>query len=156
MDIVRSDDVNHVVRLHRAVYESEYGLDPSFADEVATDMAEMRRRGFPGARDGLWLAQDGGDVLGTVALVEESRVLGRLGFLVLEPAARGTGAGRRLVETVLGAARATGYERLHLFTFSGLTAAGSLYRSVGFELTSSEDVVRWGRRMEWQRYELAL
>lgn len=156
MDIVRSDDVNHVVRLHRAVYESEYGLEPSFADGVATQMAELRRRGFPGPREGLWLAKVDDDVAGTIALIEESLTLGRLADLVLRPETRGSGAGRRLVNTVLEAARAAGYERLQLFTFSDLTAAGSLYRSVGFELASSEDVVRWGRRMQWQRYELAL
>ena len=156
MDIVSSDDVNEVVRLHRAVYEAEYGLDPSFGDGVATQMAELRRRGFPGPREGLWLAEEEGEVLGTITLIEESRVLGRLGHLVLVPDARGTGAGRRLVATVLDAARAVGYERLQLFTFSDLTAAGRLYRSVGFEPASEEDVVRWGRRMLWQRYELAL
>jgi hypothetical protein len=59
VEIVSSDDVNHVVRLHRAVYEPEYGLQPSFADSVATQMAELRRRGFPGAREGLWLAKAG-------------------------------------------------------------------------------------------------
>jgi GNAT superfamily N-acetyltransferase len=156
VQIVPSDDVNAVVRLHRQVYEAEFGLDPSFAQSVATQLAELRRGGFPGPRTGLWLAQRGGEVVGTIALFEESLTLGRLGDLVLLPEARGMGAGRRLVETVLDAARAAGYERLQLFTFSGLTAAGSLYRNVGFELASSEDVVRWGRRMDWQRYELAL
>ena len=156
MNIVSSDDVNHVVRLHRAVYEPEYGLEPSFADEVATQMAEFRRRGFPGAREGLWLAKADEEVVGTVTLIEESLALGRLGHLVLLPAARGTGAGRRLVDTVLGAAREAGYERLQLFTFSDLRAAGRLYRSAGFEVANAEDTVRWGRRMTWQRYELAL
>ncbi len=156
MDIVRSDDVNHVVRLHRTVYESEYGLDPSFADGVATQMAELRRGGFPGPREGLWLAELDSAVLGTVTLIQETIALGRLGHLVLLPEARGTGAGRRLVNTVLDTARAAGYERLQLFTFSDLSAAGSLYRSVGFEVASAEDTVRWGRRMQWQRYEMAL
>jgi GNAT superfamily N-acetyltransferase len=156
VEIVPSDDVNPVVRFHRAVYEAEYGLDRSFADGVATQMAELRRAGFPGPREGLWLARLDGEVVGTVTLIEESLELGRLGHLVLVPAARGTGAGRRLVNTVLDAARAAGYERLQLFTFADLRAAGALYRSVGFEVASTEDTVRWGRRMDWQRYELAL
>ena len=57
---------------------------------------------------------------------------------------------------MLEAARAAGYERLELATFSDLTAAGGLYRSVGFEKVSGERTVRWGREMEWQRYELEL
>lgn len=148
--------VNEVVRLHRHVYESEYELEPSFADDVAVQLAELSRSSWPGPREGLWLARLGGRTVGSVTLIEEDRKLGRLGHLVLLPDARGTGAGRRLVETVLAAARAAGYERLHLFTFSDLRAAGALYRSVGFEVASAEDSLRWGRRMQWQRYELAL
>jgi GNAT superfamily N-acetyltransferase len=148
--------VNEVVRLHRQVYESEYELEPSFGDDVAVQLAELSRSNWPGPREGLWLARLDGRTVGSVTLVEEGQKLGRLGHLVLLPDARGTGAGRRLVETVLAAARGAGYERLHLFTFSDLRAAGSLYRSVGFEVASAEDTVRWGRRMQWQHYELAL
>lgn len=151
-----AEDVNAVVRLHREVYEREYGLDASFGDGIATQMAELRRDGYPRPREGLWLAMLGERAVGSVTLIEESLELGRLGHLVLHPEARGGGAGRRLVESVLEAASAAGYERLHLFTFSDLTAAASLYRSVGFEVVSTEDVVRWGRRMDWQRLELAL
>ena len=150
------DAVNEVVRLHRMVYEGEYDLEPSFANDLATQLAELARSGWPGPREGLWLARLDGQTVGSVTLIEESSDLGRLGHLVLVPDARGTGAGRRLVETVLAAARAAGYERLHLFTFSDLRAAGSLYRSVGFAVSSSERRLRWGRLMDWQRYELAL
>jgi GNAT superfamily N-acetyltransferase len=150
------DAVNEVVRLHREVYEGEYELEPSFANDVATQLAELSRSGWPGPREGLWLARLDGRTVGSVTLIQESLELGRLGHLVLLPEGRGTGAGRRLVETVIAAARAAGYERLHLFTFSDLSAAGSLYRSVGFAVSSSERRRRWGRSMDWQRYELAL
>ena len=156
MDIRPSDDVNAVVQLHRAVYEGEFGLDESFAREVAMRLAELRRAGFPGPREGLWLAEAEDATVGSITLNEEDARLGRLGHLVLLPEARGTGAGRRLVEAVLNAARAAGYEHLELYTFSDLDAAGGLYRSVGFERVSGERVLRWGRRMEWERYELAL
>jgi GNAT superfamily N-acetyltransferase len=150
------DAVNEVVRLHREVYENEYELEPSFANDVATQLAELSRSGWPGPREGLWLARLGDRTVGSVTLIQESSELGRLGHLVLLSEARGTGAGRRLVDTVLDAARAAGYERLHLFTFGDLRAAGSLYRSVGFVVSSSERRRRWGRSMDWQRYELAL
>jgi GNAT superfamily N-acetyltransferase len=151
-----AEDVNSVVRLHRDVYESEYGLDESFGADVATRLSELRRGGWPGPRDGLWIAEVDGRAVGSITLNDEGCVLGRLGHLVLTPETRGTGAGRRLVEQVLEAARAAGYERLELATFSDLSAAGSLYRSVGFVCVSSEREVRWGRPMEWQRYELEL
>ena len=151
-----ADDVNELVRMHGEVYESEYGLDPSFAADVATQLAELRRRGWPGPGEGLWLAELGDQVVGSITLYEVGGGTGRLGDLVLTPEARGSGAGRRLVEQVLEAARAAPYERLELETFGDLTAAGSLYRSVGFEKVSDEHTVRWGREMDWQRYELEL
>jgi GNAT superfamily N-acetyltransferase len=151
-----SKDVNTIVRLHRYVYEGEYGLDRSFARDVATRLAELRRGGWPGPREGLWIAEADGKAVGSITLNDQGHGLGRLGHLVLTPETRGTGTGRRLVEQVLETARAAGYERLELSTFSDLTAAGSLYRSVGFANVSTEQAVRWGRAMEWQRYELEL
>ena len=148
--------MNTIVRLHRHVYEGEYGLDRSFARDVATRLAELRRGGWPGPREGLWIAESDGRAVGSITLNDQGGGLGRLGHLVLSPEARGSGAGRRLVEEVLEAARAAGYERLELATFSDLSAAGSLYRSVGFVNVSTERTVRWGRQMEWQVYELAL
>lgn len=149
-------DVNAVVRLHRDVYGSEYGLDRSFARDVATTLAELRRDGWPGPGEGLWLAELDGQVVGSITLNEVGGGMARLGHLVLTPQARGSGAGRRLVEQVLEAARAAPYERLELATFSDLSAARSLYVSVGFAKVSGERALRWGRAMEWERYELEL
>ena len=150
------DDVNTVARLHAEVYEAEYGLDPSFAADVSLRLSELRRRGWPGPRDGLWIAEADGRPVGSITLDDQGGGLGQLGHLVLTPETRGTGTGRRLVEQVLAAARAVGYERLQLFTFHELSAARSLYQSVGFVKVSGEQTVRWGREMEWERYELAL
>jgi GNAT superfamily N-acetyltransferase len=149
-----SEDVNTVVRLHGEVYGAEYGLDPSFAADVATRLAELRRGGWPGEREGLWIAEADGSAVGSITLNDEGAGLGRLGHLVLTPETRGSGTGRRLVELVLEAARAAAYERLELATFSDLSAARSLYQSVGFVKVSGEHTVRWGREMEWERYEL--
>jgi ribosomal protein S18 acetylase RimI-like enzyme len=151
-----AEDVNTVVRLHGEVYEAEYGLDPSFASDVAVRLSELRRRGWPGPRDGLWIAEANGAAVGSITLDDQGGGLGQLGHLVLTPETRGSGTGRRLVDHVLDAARAAGYERLQLFTFDDLSAARGLYLSFGFEKASDERTVRWGRAMAWQRYELEL
>ena len=106
--------------------------------------------------DGLWMAELDGTVVGGVTLRDLGHGLARLGHLALQPEARGSGAGRALVESVVEAARAAGYERVELLTFSALTEARELYRRTGFEMTSTERTVRWGREMEWERWELAL
>jgi N-acetylglutamate synthase-like GNAT family acetyltransferase len=149
-------DVNELVRVNGEVFEPEYALSPAFAGDMAVQLAELRRSGWPGEREGFWVAELDGQVVGGVTLRDLGGGLARLGHLALQPEARGTGAGRRLVENVLEAARAAGYERIELLTFSALTDARELYRRAGFEITSSEHTVRCGREMDWERWELAL
>ena len=151
-----AQDVNEVVRINGAVFEPEYGLARSFASDMAVQLSELRRSGWPKAGEGLWIAELDRRAVGAVTLRDLGGGLARLGHLALTPEARGSGTGRRLIETVLAAARAAGYERLELLTFSDLTAARELYRRGGFELQSSEHVVRWGRELDWERWELAL
>jgi ribosomal protein S18 acetylase RimI-like enzyme len=151
-----AEDVNDVVRINGAVFESEYGIDASFASDMAVQLAELRRSGWPGDGEGLWVAELNGRVVGAITLRDLGDGLARLGDLALMPEARGSGAGRRLVETVLEAARAAGYERIELVTFSDLAAAREIYTRAGFRMASSENVFRWGRELDWERWELAL
>ena len=159
MQIRRGDsarDVNELVRVNGEVFEPEYALSPSFAGDMAVQLAELRRSGWPGKREGLWIAELDGQVVGGVTLRDLGDGLARLGHLALQPEARGSGAGRRLIESVLDAAREAGYERVELMTFSALTVARDLYRRAGFEMTGSERALRWGREMDWERWELSL
>jgi GNAT superfamily N-acetyltransferase len=151
-----ADDVNAIVRINGEVFEPEYGMEPSFAGDMAVRLAELRRSGWPGEREGCWIAELDGRLVGGVTLRDLGGGLARLAHLALRPEARGTGAGRRLVDIVVDAARAAGYERLELMTFRDLESAREIYRRGGFELKSSEHIVRWGRELDWERWELAL
>jgi GNAT superfamily N-acetyltransferase len=151
-----AEDVNAIARINGDVFEPEYGMEPSFASDMAVQLAELRRSGWPGAGEGCWIAELDGRAVGAVTLRNLGHGLARLGHLALRPEARGTGAGRRLFDTVVDAARAAGYERLELMTFSDLGAAREIYRRGGFELMGSKHVVRWGRELDWERWELAL
>jgi GNAT superfamily N-acetyltransferase len=152
-----ADDLNELVRVNGEVFEREYALSPAFAGDMAVQLAELRRSGWPGGPgDGLWIAEQGGAVVGGVTLRDLGGGLARLGHLALQPEARGSGAGRRLVESVIEAARAAGYDRVELMTFSALTEARELYLRTGFEMTSTEHTVRWGRELDWERWELSL
>lgn len=63
-----AEDVKDVVRINREVFEPEYGLDPAFADELAVQLAELRRSGWPGEGEGLWIAEQDGRAVGGVTL----------------------------------------------------------------------------------------
>ena len=151
-----ADDVNAIARINGEVFEPEYGMEPSFAADMAVQLAELRRSGWPGEGEGCWIAELDGRPVGAVTLRDLGGGLARLGHLALRPEARGTGAGRRLFETVVEAAREAGYERLELMTFRDLETARKLYRRAGFRVMSSEQIVRWGRELEWERWQRAL
>jgi GNAT superfamily N-acetyltransferase len=104
-----------------------------FAEELAT---------LPGAyaspRGMLMLAGPAGAAVGCIAL----RPLAPAGSapdataevkrLYVRPEARGTGLGRRLVQTVIDGARAIGYRELKLDTLDRMADARSLYAHLGF------------------------
>jgi N-acetylglutamate synthase-like GNAT family acetyltransferase len=123
---------------------------------MAVQLAELRRSGWPGPGEGLWIAELDGRAVGTVTLRDLGGRLARLAHLALLPEARGTGTGRRLVELALAAARQAGFERVELVTFGELVAARELYRRAGFAMTSCEHEFRWGRELDRERWELAL
>ena len=151
-----ADDLNAIARINGEVFEPEYGMEPSFAGDMAVQLAELRRSGWPREREGCWIAELDGHPVGGELARDLGGGLARLGHLVLRPEARGSGAGRRLFDTVVDAARSAGYERLELMTFRDLEAAREAGRRGGFEMTSSEHMVRWGRELDWERWELAL
>ncbi len=53
--------------------------------------------------------------------------------LYVRPAHRGSGIGRALAEAIIDAAREQGHDTMRLDTVVSMTAARSLYRSLGFE-----------------------
>lgn len=80
----------------------------------------------------LLVAIDGGTAAGCIALGRLSDTVCEMRTLFVRPAARGTGAGRQLVETVLAEARAIGYSHMRLDSLRFMEDAYQLYRSLGF------------------------
>jgi ribosomal protein S18 acetylase RimI-like enzyme len=154
---LRAADLGAILALHGRLITREYGLDPTHEGYVGASLAEPAIRGFPGVREGIWVVERDGTVIGSIGLTDDGDDVAGLRWFVLDPSLRGRGLGRRLVSELIAEAREKGFARVQLETFSELRAAAHLYRAHGFELTHAEIGPRWGRdEITYERYELPL
>jgi GNAT superfamily N-acetyltransferase len=152
----REGDAGAIVEVHRRVYVPEYGMNDVFLERVAAGIHAAVACGWPDVAGVVWLVEHAGGVRGTLALTDEGDGLGRLRWFALERPLRGRGLGRLLVSELLARARADGYRRLELETFSALSAAARIYRDVGFQITWERERDDWGPPITYQHYALAL
>ena len=121
---------------------------PGVAEEGAY-VEELRDVGGRAAHVPVLVAVDdaSGEVLGGVAYVPDPGPFAEIErddeagirMLAVAPEAQGRGVGRALVEACVERARAAGKRRLVLLTLPSMTAAQSLYRSLGFERDEAND-----------------
>ncbi|MFO0741453.1 MAG: GNAT family N-acetyltransferase [Labilithrix sp.] len=91
-------------------------------------------------RDGrFWVAELGGEIIGTVAIRPKDEGRCELKRLYLRPDARGLGLGQRLYEEAEAFARAVGYAKLWLDSSRRFTSAHRLYERNGFVLVERLD-----------------
>jgi DNA-binding MarR family transcriptional regulator/GNAT superfamily N-acetyltransferase len=151
----RPGDIGWVVQSHGALYASEYGWDSSFEVLVA-EIAAKFLASFDASRERCWIAELDGAQVGSVFLVRHSDEIAKLRLLLVDPAGRGQGLGRRLVGECITFARACGYRKITLWTQSILVAARKIYQDAGFVQVASEPHRSFGQSLIGETWELSL
>lgn len=151
--------MGRLLALQIETYAPALGFGRAFEAKVGADMAEFLGR-YDCARDLLLTALVGDRVVGGITLDrgEHDPALGlaHLRWFVVDPALRGQGIGRAVLEQTVDFARARGDRQIYLWTVADLPAARRQYDAQGFVLAEQRRAATWGKDMTEQRLVLDL
>ena len=140
--------------LQTRYYAREHDFGVVFEAGRMVDIADFLAR-FDPSRDGVWVAVQGGQVLGTIVIDGGSTgdpASAQLRWFIVADALRGSGLGRRMMQAAMDFSRA-GYARVELGTFHGLHAARHLYETFGFRKVIERRSTQWGPEVLEQHWE---
>jgi ribosomal protein S18 acetylase RimI-like enzyme len=132
-----------------ALTDAPDAFGPLAADAEAESDAYWRERAANLAARNLeiFIARRGGEGVGLVSAHLSGEAVGSIGAMWVDPALRGVGLGRRLLERACESLIARGAKRLRLWVTDGNTRAMALYESEGFERTGITEPLRAGSEL---------
>lgn len=135
----------------------EYGWDERF-EALVTKIAAQFVDQFDAACERCWIAERGGEIVGSVFLVKSHDEEGaaKLRMLYVDPKVRGMGIGNKLVEECVQFARDRRYKKITLWTQDVLLGARRLYTRNGFKRTSHGKHNGFGSNLTGETWDLEL
>jgi DNA-binding MarR family transcriptional regulator/GNAT superfamily N-acetyltransferase len=151
----RLGDIGWIAHRQAILYAQEYGWDETYEALAAEILAAFVNGNDPRTERG-WIAERDGTIMGSVFLMRASETVAKLRLLYAEPAVRGHGLGRRLVDTCIQFARDNNYRTLTLWTNYVLLPARRIYQQAGFTKVASKLHRSFGKDLIGETWELAL
>ena len=148
-------DIGWIIHRHGTVYAEEYGFDETFEALVAEILVQFIRKHDP-RRERIWIAEQDGERIGSVMVVDAGDQVAQLRLLLVEPKARGKGVGNRLIEECIKFSKRSQYQKIKLWTQSNLEEARYLYGKVGFCLVEKSPHRSFGQDLIAEVWELPL
>lgn len=153
--VLKPGDIGYVTFLHGMLYHVEYNYGIPFESYVAAGLHDFYQQ-YDVDKDCVWVCEHGGKIVGFLLLMHRPENSAQLRYFILEPAYRGIGLGRKLMQLYMEYFHRKGYQHSYLWTTHELQAAAYLYKSQGFVLTQEKDSAAFGKKLKEQRYDLTL
>ena len=151
----RPGDIGWITHRHGVVYAEEYNFDETFEALVAEILVKFIHKHDP-KREGLWIAEQQGERIGSIMLVDAGDRVAQLRLLLVEPKARGQGVGTRLIDECISFSKRNRYRKIKLWTQSNLLEARHLYAKAGFEMVSESPHKSFSQDLVAEFWELPL
>ena len=149
-------DAAWVTQRHAETYAINPGFNPDFEPFVFDILSDFITKRDPN-RERAFIAWRGQKRIGSIFCTASDKPdLAKLRLFFVEPAARGHGLGKRLMNDCLTFARASGYKRMTLVTHETQTTARAMYASAGFTCTTSRPDHLFGRDAVEETWDLEL
>ncbi len=129
----RYGDMGAIVTAQSRYYADAEGWSGGMELLLLETTAVFLRDHEPG-RSNCWIAESAGAAVGSVFCFDIGDGVAQLRLMYADPAVRGQGVGRRLIERCVAFARDAGFREMMLWTHSVLIPARALYASAGFVL----------------------
>lgn len=151
----RVGELGWLVHRQGLLYHEQYGWNGDFEALIARIYNEYHFAPET-PRRALWVAEQDGVIAGSIFCMPSEGIEGsaQLRMLYVEPAARGQGIGKALVDQCVRFARDAGYERMRLWTHSIQEAARRLYAAAGFTIVEEWDHQSFGKDLHAEIWEL--
>ena len=154
----RVGEIGWLIHRQGLLYHLEQGWNGEF-ETLITRIYQEYEAAPEKPPKALWVAEQGGEVAGSVFILPaagEDEGTAQLRMLYVEPAFRGRGIGKRLVEEAVRFSRASGYKRIILWTQDCLASARRIYQAAGFQLLREEPHHSFGADLNGQYWALEL
>ncbi|ASZ13216.1 bifunctional helix-turn-helix transcriptional regulator/GNAT family N-acetyltransferase [Chitinophaga pendula] len=148
-------DVGYLIYLHGHLYARDTGYNLEFEQYVCGTFQDFLRTYNP-SKDRVFMAIHEAHIIGAVAILGHSKTTAQLRWFLLDPAFRGLGLGKKLLQDALSFCKEKKYEKVYLLTTSLQTTAIELYKKAGFRKTGEKHLHQWGKELFEERYDMDL
>ena len=149
-------DAGWITQRHAETYADDPGFSPEFECFVFSILADFIAEHDP-ARERAFIAWRGQRRVGSIFCTGSNDPdTAKLRLFFVEPDARGSGLGKRLLTDCLTFARRADYKRITLITHATQVAARTMYANAGFTCTTSRSDHLFGRDAIEEIWDLEL